>query len=94
VAGRNPAPVHRCFIPLFIGFLPSQVVQDFFHPQYIYNIINPFVKLEVCSPTERFSEELGTTWHHLIVIDGIVTWMFIYTFFEIATILISIGVAF
>ena len=35
VDGRNPAPVHRWFIPLFTGFLPSQVVQDFFHPQYV-----------------------------------------------------------
>jgi len=34
VDGRNPAPVDRCFIfiPLFIGFQPSKVVQDFFHP--------------------------------------------------------------
>ena len=30
--GRNPAPVDRCSIPEFIGFQPSQVVQDFFHP--------------------------------------------------------------
>ena len=29
--GRNLAPVDR-FIPLFIGFQPSKVVQDFFHP--------------------------------------------------------------
>jgi hypothetical protein len=29
VDGRKPAPVNRWFIPLFIGFLPSQVVQDF-----------------------------------------------------------------
>ena len=26
---RNPAPVDRSFIPLFIGFLPSKVAQDF-----------------------------------------------------------------
>ena len=31
---QNPAPVDRWFIPLFIGFQPSKVVQDFFHPQY------------------------------------------------------------
>ena len=36
VDGRNPAPVDRWFIPLFIGFQPSKVVQDFFHPQYHY----------------------------------------------------------
>ena len=29
---RNPAPVDRWFIPLFIGFQPSKAVQDFFHP--------------------------------------------------------------
>jgi len=31
---KKSAPVHRWFIPLFPGFLPSQVAQDFFHPQY------------------------------------------------------------
>ena len=30
---RNPPPVDRWFLPLFIGFQPSKVVQDFFHPQ-------------------------------------------------------------
>jgi hypothetical protein len=37
VDGKNPAPVDRwfiMFIPLFIGFQPSKVVQDFLHPQY------------------------------------------------------------
>jgi hypothetical protein len=38
VDGRNPAPVDRWFIPLFIGFQHVSsillVVQDFFHPQY------------------------------------------------------------
>jgi hypothetical protein len=34
VDGRNPAPVDRWFIPLFLGFQPSKVVQDFFHQQY------------------------------------------------------------
>jgi hypothetical protein len=33
VDGRNPAPVDRWFIPLFLGFQPSKVVQDFFHQQ-------------------------------------------------------------
>jgi hypothetical protein len=33
VDGRNPAPVDRWFIPLFIGFQTSKVVQDFFHQQ-------------------------------------------------------------
>ena len=35
VDGRNPAPVDRWFIRLFIGFQPSKVMQDFFHPQYV-----------------------------------------------------------
>jgi len=29
VDGRNPAPVDRWFISLFIGFQPFKVVQDF-----------------------------------------------------------------
>ena len=33
VDGRNPAPGNRWFIP---GFQPSKVVQDFFHPQYVF----------------------------------------------------------
>ena len=36
VDGRNPAPIDRWFIPLFIGFHTSQVVQDFSHQQYYY----------------------------------------------------------
>jgi hypothetical protein len=34
VDGRNPAPVDRWFIPLFIRIQPTKVVQDFFHPPY------------------------------------------------------------
>ena len=34
VDGRNPAPADRWFIPLFIWFEPSKVVQGCFHPQY------------------------------------------------------------
>ena len=36
VDGRNPAPVEvgSLSIPLFTGFLTSQVVRDFFHQQY------------------------------------------------------------
>ena len=43
VNARNPAPVDRWFIPLFRGFIPSKVVQDFFHPQYVtnYQRVNP-----------------------------------------------------
>jgi hypothetical protein len=40
VDGRNPAPVARWLVPLFIGFQPSKVVQDFFHPPYQPNSIN------------------------------------------------------
>ena len=35
VEGKNLAPVDRWFIPFFIGFQPSKVVQDFFHPPYV-----------------------------------------------------------
>ena len=35
VDGRNPAPVHMVSIPLFTAFCTSQVVQDFFHQQYL-----------------------------------------------------------
>ena len=31
------------FIPLFIGFQPSKVVQDFFHPQYVHIYVFPTV---------------------------------------------------
>ena len=44
VDGRNPTPADRWFIPLFIGFQPSKVVQDFFHQQYVTNyqmVISP-----------------------------------------------------
>ena len=33
VDGQNPAPPGMMTIPLFIGFQPSQVVQDFIHQQ-------------------------------------------------------------
>ena len=42
VDGRNPAPVNRWLMStIYIGFQPSQVVQDFFHPQYVkyYNTL-------------------------------------------------------
>ena len=35
VDGRNPAPVDMVNIQLFEGFYASQVVQDFFHLQYL-----------------------------------------------------------
>ena len=41
VDGRNPAPVHRWFIPWFTGFLPSQVLQDFatIHSRIIWEMV-------------------------------------------------------
>ena len=35
VDGQNPAPPRMMIIPLFGGFYTSQVVQDFFHQQYV-----------------------------------------------------------
>ena len=36
VDGRNPAPVDMQNVPLFTGFYTFQLVQDFFHQQYVY----------------------------------------------------------
>ena len=36
VDGRNPAPVDMVNIPVVTGFYTSQVVQDFFHQQYVF----------------------------------------------------------
>ena len=38
--GRNPAPVDCLLFPVFIGFQPSKVVQDFFHPRYYWYVLN------------------------------------------------------
>ena len=35
VDGQNPAPPRMMIIPLLVGFYTSQVVQDFFHQQYV-----------------------------------------------------------
>ena len=35
VDGRNPSPVDRKFVPLFTRFYISQLMQDFFHQQYL-----------------------------------------------------------
>jgi len=37
VGGRNPAPVDVVNIPLFTRFYTSQVVQHFFHQQYLWD---------------------------------------------------------
>ncbi len=41
VDGRNPAPVDMVNVPLFTGFDTSQMVQDFFHQQYLRNFWPP-----------------------------------------------------
>ena len=46
---KSEAPVDRWFIPLFIGFQPSKVMQDFFHPQYSWS-----KELRVNSPLNQF----------------------------------------
>ena len=43
VDGWNPAPPRMMIIPLFIGFYTSQVVQDFFHQQYVFQALMFFV---------------------------------------------------
>jgi len=63
VDGRNPAPVDRWFIPLFIGFQPSQVVQDFFHPPYSINFHEVgFIASFRVAPTHFSQEGLGDCW--------------------------------
>ena len=44
VDGRNPNPQLKTVgnIPFFIGFQPSKVMQDFFHPQYYILILTGF----------------------------------------------------
>ncbi len=38
VDGKNPAPVDMVNIPVSTGFYASQVVQEFFHQQYVPQI--------------------------------------------------------
>ena len=38
VDGRNPAPVGMENLPVFTRFYTSQVVQDFFHQQYVSQV--------------------------------------------------------
>ena len=40
VDGRDPVPVDRQFIPLFSRFHTSQVVNDFFHQQYLTRFVS------------------------------------------------------
>ena len=76
--GRNPAPVDRWFIPLFIGFQPSKVMQDFFHPQYdsfklvegerrtvgfvLVNSVKSWVLLVDRQQVSRRTSEIGNSW--------------------------------
>jgi len=39
VDGRNSAPADMVNIPLFLGLYTSQLVQDFFHQQYVWDHI-------------------------------------------------------
>ena len=42
VDGRNSAPIDKEFLPLFLGFYTSQVMQDFLHQQYHWGLpFNP-----------------------------------------------------
>ena len=54
VDGRNPAPGDRWFIPLFIEFQPSKVVQDFFHPLYDIPIFDLLLAHPISSPLFAF----------------------------------------
>ena len=65
VDGQNPAPPRMMIIPLFIdfiGFLPSQVVQDFVHQQYYLKShqftseVLPFVRLVFMAGFRKSSE--------------------------------------
>ena len=50
VDGRNPAPVDMVDIPFFIWFFTSQVVQDFFHQQYVKKKCSEALETWKCSP--------------------------------------------
>ena len=54
VDGRNPAPVDRWFIPLFLGFQPTKVVQDFLtiHRMATMERLLPLKILGYAPPTE------------------------------------------
>ena len=71
VDGRNPAPVDRWFIPLFMGVQPSKVVQDFFHPQYHSEIHMKCYEYVVMSiPGENIPSLVGArspNWQQMIM---------------------------
>ena len=58
VDGRNPAPVEGWFIPLFMWFQPSKVVQDFFHQAISNQEIheNPLAEADYIRIFSRTSE--------------------------------------
>jgi len=64
VDGRNPAPVDRWFIPLFIGFQPSKVVQDFFHPPYFTCLPeeNTLFDMASCHVVSQFRQGTFQPW--------------------------------
>ena len=61
VDGQNPAPPRMITIPLFIGFKPSQVVQDFFNGTTIFSWIptSPRISPRISVEFPRFPEPLG-----------------------------------
>ena len=63
VDGRNPAPADVVDIPVFIGCYTSEVVQEFFHQQYL--VI--FVKYNHCNAPTKFAKH-ETQQGHLLVI--------------------------
>ena len=60
VDGRNPAPVDRWFIPLFLEFQPSQVVQDFLHPPYVPK----YVPKEMNYWVRNYAKTIGSPKNH------------------------------
>ena len=56
VDGQNPAPPRMIIIPLFIGFKASQVVQDFFHQQYLKENYTQIERGWICS---TYKKKLG-----------------------------------
>ena len=56
VDGRNPAPVDWKFIPLFTRFFTFQVVQDFFHQQYVRNVSKTRLNVAFLGSRPTFSK--------------------------------------
>ena len=67
VDGWNLAPVDVVDIPVFMGFCTSQVVQDFFHQQYVYGSCVFLAKdshiwqISVNNSTDQLTKRLSIT---------------------------------